>query len=1185
MNPSLVVAAVAFVCVCFHVPSTAFAQSLQLSGSIGGSALAVQTQGSIAYLGEGVHLTIVDVSTPASPVPLGRLRLPDFVRDITLNGTTAYVVAEEAGLFVVDVSVPASPTLIGSLDTPGFALSVDVLGTLAVVADFDGGVHTIDITTPAMPILLDTVVTPGRAFGVALAPGGRAYIADDGGGLVLVSISDPMNIGITSALALPGMAFDVAVSGTTVYVASGSAGLHEVNYTDSVNPVLLGSVDTPGSAFHVRIDATRAWIADLSGGVQIVDITTPGSPVIAGSFATVDPAFDVSPIGTNAFVANEKLGLQVLDASAPASISTLGSYEPPTFAQELAVAAGVAYVADELKGVKILDVSTPASPALLSRFQPTQLARDLEIDGTDLYIAASTQGMLIVDVTVPAAPAQTGIFIVPSAVRGVERSGGTTYVAVNGLFILDNTPAIIGTAPTPGTPADTFVVGTTVYIADQEGGLQIVDASTPSLPVLLGGVDTPGTARRVVVSGSLAYVADVTGGVRIIDVSAPALPFLRAAITTAGDAYDVALDGNVLYVADGPAGVQVIDVTNPQSPTLVQTIDTPGTAMAVEVVGTNVYVADQEGGLIVFSSIPIIRAPQILDPGDVIIGDLELATMAATMAATMSATGTDNFVFPDAFDLRDLSVDLDTPDSNIKWSFFGGAGRILINGVGPLAAVMTGPDDPLNPGPGRRIELNDLDPDQLDADPFTVTFRNANLSPIGGPNVDPGPPGIVAAETTNVTLFASDMTTFTMRTITVFTSNETSDSLSNGGFVPIDAIDFTDPPGSIGWTGVVISGAGATTQNVNGLCMGVPLLGDNLVAWISPERFVELIDNSVYRISFDVSTDQMNKNAIPLFTFLFDNFNSGGGGNNFGGEYWFWDGQGGAQGIGRAQGRTRFTVFFAPTSISTPQWRGTIDPANSAFSAAADAFNDMRLAFRVLDFSSNGLFSSEDAGTICVSGLTIDRIDLDDLVTDAIVYNAPINTGLYAPQASNQAASPGSAVIDDAASEALYQLDSISDRKTLFPFDISAPTTNLSLWPIQWEADKLYRARIKIRSNVDLDGLGPGNGTTEGTDPVEAISLNWDTASNELGQIMFMTRGTPSSMFMATSPRLPATTGGTTATYTSLFYSQNLTASPVTDADGFRPIVDFFNNTALFGNNGADALAVEEIVVERILLP
>jgi hypothetical protein len=61
-------------------------------------------------------------------------------------------------------------------------------------------------------------------------------------------------------------------------------------------------------------------------------------------------------------------------------------------------------------------------------------------------------------------------------------------------------------------------------VADDSGGLRVVDVSTPANPTEVGFYDTPRSAYGVAVSGSTVYVADWSRGLRVVDVSTPANP-------------------------------------------------------------------------------------------------------------------------------------------------------------------------------------------------------------------------------------------------------------------------------------------------------------------------------------------------------------------------------------------------------------------------------------------------------------------------------------------------------------------------------------------------------------------------------------------------------------------------------------------------------------------------------------
>lgn len=1168
-------------------PPRAQGTKLRLDGSIGGVSYAVARSGSIAYVGEGAHLSIFNVSNPAAPALLSRIRLPDFVRAIRVSGTVAYVAASSAGLYAVNIANPALPFVMGFYDTPGTAVNLTVRSLRAFVADSESGLQIIDISNPAAMTLVGSFNSTGRAFGVAVS-GTLAFLADDTAGFEVLTVSNPATPALLGSLPLAGRAFDVAVTGTTALVAGGTAGLQVVNFSDPFNPSLVTSIDTPGTAFRIAINGPVLYLADRESGIQLFDISVPASPSLIGSYASRDDAYDVTVVSNVACVAAFRAGFETVNVANPTAPVRLASYEPPTESEAISVAGSTAVVADGSRGLKILNVAAPTLPQLIGSMPTTDAVHDVLLQGSTAYVAAGAEGFKIVNLSNPFAPTVIGTH--PSPALGLAVSGTRAFVTldsttVGGMNVLDisdpTSPTLVGfTAQgTAGRWVDVEVVGDLAYSAASADGLKIIAVASFATPMILGSYNTTGIGSSVVVRNSLAYFADTSGGLRILDVSDPFTIVQRGAIHTPGLAQGVALSGAFAYVADGTAGLQLINVSSPDFPVLLDTADTPGTARRVETAGSFAYLSDKDGGVGIYSTGITPVPPVISDPGDVIIGDLE--------PSTASATAANLFVYPDAFDLRAIGRDNNVLPNQIKWSFTGGAGRILINGVGPLDPGLAGinMDDPTAPRISSRIDLNENDIEHVDNTPFTVTFRNTNLSPPGGPNINPGAPGIVPSETTAITLFASDCTTFSSKTIIVYSANDTSDSLSLGGFKPVTSNDFTQQ-GDVGgtWIGGVVTGGGATSVNASGLCMTVPLLGDNILVWVSPERYIELVDNTVYRVRVTASTDQSARDAIPLWNINYDNFNSSGLGNTFGGSAWILDVDGGAEGIGRLNGRTSFDVFITPNAAQTEQWRGTIDPANSAFSTAADAFNDIRLIFRVLDVGSAGVLSNADTGTICISSVQVDSILIDDLVPAAVVYNTPISNATHFAATVSETGG-GSGVIDDTTNTANYSLTTTIARKTLGPFDSLEVNQVLRLYPVVWQGNTLYRGRVRIRSNVDLDGLGAGQGITEGLDPVDSISLLFDTTNSELGQFHYTTRGAPANMEGAAAPRLPANTGGQSQTYIGYFYGQNATSSLQPNANRLRCMADFANSLDLFGISGGDAFSVESLEVDKMILP
>jgi len=152
--------------------------NVELLGQIGGGTSAVAVQGTIAYIGVGFHLVILDVSTPANPLYLGQTAaLPGIVQDVAVVGRMAYIADGSGGLRIVDVSDLTSPSEVGAYDTSEAACDVAVVGSTAYVAAGESGLRIIDISDPTSPSELGTCDTPGNARSAAVV-GSTAYIAD-----------------------------------------------------------------------------------------------------------------------------------------------------------------------------------------------------------------------------------------------------------------------------------------------------------------------------------------------------------------------------------------------------------------------------------------------------------------------------------------------------------------------------------------------------------------------------------------------------------------------------------------------------------------------------------------------------------------------------------------------------------------------------------------------------------------------------------------------------------------------------------------------------------------------------------------------------------------------------------------------------------------------------------------------
>ncbi|MBD3421255.1 MAG: hypothetical protein GF398_14160 [Chitinivibrionales bacterium] len=132
----------------------------------------IEIQGTYAYIAyEDSGLHIFDISSPASPVSVGRYSEADGMRlsGVAVSSDYAYLSTPDEGVKIIDISNPAAPQLAGSYNKSmggGDAWGVEAVGTTVYLLYQEWGVYVIDVSDPASPAY------------VAKYPGGIAFNGD-----------------------------------------------------------------------------------------------------------------------------------------------------------------------------------------------------------------------------------------------------------------------------------------------------------------------------------------------------------------------------------------------------------------------------------------------------------------------------------------------------------------------------------------------------------------------------------------------------------------------------------------------------------------------------------------------------------------------------------------------------------------------------------------------------------------------------------------------------------------------------------------------------------------------------------------------------------------------------------------------------------------------------------------------
>jgi hypothetical protein len=221
---------------------------------------------------------------------------------------------------------------------------------------------------------------------------------------------------------------------------------------------------------------------------------------------------------------------------------------------------------------------------------------------------------------------------------------------------------IVSECPLPGYAKKIVLVDTIAYVADGQGGLQVVNISNPESTFVIGQYLTDRDVGGVALRDTFAYIAlgsSTSGGLVILNIADPTNPIFvgqdpsiyaydvaappgdtmyayvaagywfhvedvytypqypsyARRFTTPGDIRAVSMVDSVAYLACEQMGLQIINLAKPDSIALVGWADTPSNARGIFVSGNHAFVADGRGGLIIID-VTDIENPSIVGQYD-----------------------------------------------------------------------------------------------------------------------------------------------------------------------------------------------------------------------------------------------------------------------------------------------------------------------------------------------------------------------------------------------------------------------------------------------------------------------------------------------------------------------------------------------------------------------------------------
>jgi hypothetical protein len=225
-----------------------------------------------------------------------------------------------------------------------------------------------------------------------------------------------------------------------------------------------------------------------------------------------------------------------------------------------------------------------AEPALEVVAQEGGASYAVAVAGDTAYLVVGPR-VVALDVSEPTRPTVIGRSApLPRVPVALAVADGRVFAAAQeqGLWVLAPEGTSLRTVGHAETPAMDVAAGDgVIYVAADEGGLRVFDASSSGTPVEVGRLATARRAIHVAQSGGYVFVDTWVDNDRLLHVVGAADPTnLRqvASLALPDDFHmdDLVADGRALYAASNYGKVHVISVEDPLRPAIARTIELRG---------------------------------------------------------------------------------------------------------------------------------------------------------------------------------------------------------------------------------------------------------------------------------------------------------------------------------------------------------------------------------------------------------------------------------------------------------------------------------------------------------------------------------------------------------------------------------------------------------------------------------
>ncbi|MEE9554691.1 MAG: T9SS type A sorting domain-containing protein [candidate division Zixibacteria bacterium] len=481
--------------------------------------------------------------------PITWLRLEFHPLEIKIAGEYLYVGGAEKSLVTFDISDPANPVRVSETIFDGYPHDYKIRNDSMFVAAYHGGVVILDISDGANPVLIEQYYMPDFVYGVDI-DSSYVYVSAHQSGLYVLDLrfnSRPPILGHNPDF---GSARETAFVDGGLLALDGFGALKLIDLRYRSIPETIWSMPLDFNCYNIAIDNDIAFLANWIYGVKTIRLNGKNEPWIEAEKTMYSVCKSLAVNNGRVLAATGKGGLMTLDRDLKPSATPALEIEGSCI--EIKISGDRGFVSTDDYGLNLLDLNDGGEIVNISALKTNGWVRSSSFDGQYAFLA-NWQGIVTVDLQDMNFPNERGFYDTQFGSSKIEYRGDTVLVAGSGgLELYDASDpqnvSFLSRFSTEYPAVNLSLDNDLIVLSSGLGGVDFI--SLIGEPTLVTHIPTEGKAYDANVIGTRLFVAEEDSGITVWDISVINQPEYSLRFDVAGKAYDMAFDGNRIYVAD-----------------------------------------------------------------------------------------------------------------------------------------------------------------------------------------------------------------------------------------------------------------------------------------------------------------------------------------------------------------------------------------------------------------------------------------------------------------------------------------------------------------------------------------------------------------------------------------------------------------------------------------------------------